>query len=313
VLTLHVPKTVHEGRARSRSQGVTPNRGGGGSNAAPHAGLQRRASHAGGAAVAAPRRPPRLPRNWGPFFAAPLTFASSRYAFVPTASESGDLFPQPRVEFFLPIHLSACVWFTLRSDGQTGEILICDGTPLMPGTRERDGSGGDKGGRRTTVETSRRICRRSDALRPSRRAAARASPPGRRPRNGLVRRARGLDGRLDEITATVEHWLGEIIPWTQMHVDRDVTTVVRRASPLGFGHTTRAFSSTSPSPNAHLQPLRPPATATSDGAADAARQTRSSGVAMSATDAVAMTSRSQDQPEGRVVHAGFEHDVLAFW
>jgi hypothetical protein len=48
-----------------------------------------------------------------------------------------------------------------------------------------------------------------------------------------------FDDRLDEITATVEHWLREIgIRSTPMHVDRDVTTVVAypaEREALGYG------------------------------------------------------------------------------
>jgi hypothetical protein len=52
-----------------------------------------------------------------------------------------------------------------------------------------------------------------------------------------------FDDRLDEITATVEHWLREIgIRSTQMHIDRDVATVV--ADPAEQGSLGSGYDDT---------------------------------------------------------------------
>ena len=49
-----------------------------------------------------------------------------------------------------------------------------------------------------------------------------------------------FDDRLDEIAAAVEHWLREFgLRSTQMHVDKDVTTVLAHGTgetSLGFGY-----------------------------------------------------------------------------
>jgi hypothetical protein len=49
-----------------------------------------------------------------------------------------------------------------------------------------------------------------------------------------------FDDRLDEITAVVEHWLREVgLRSTQMHVDKDVTTVLAHSTDeasLGSGY-----------------------------------------------------------------------------
>jgi hypothetical protein len=95
----------------------------------------------------------------------------------------------------------------------------------------------------TTVETSRRI--RVDA--PDAAAAfaleqrlAHLHPAAVGRGTDWCVELEDFDDRLDEITATVEHWLREIgIRSTRMHVDRDVTTVVAHhaeQTPLGSGY-----------------------------------------------------------------------------
>ena len=95
----------------------------------------------------------------------------------------------------------------------------------------------------TTVETSRRI--RVDAPDAAsafalerRLAHLRPAAVGRG--TDWCVELEDFDDRLDEITATVEHWLREIgIRSTQMHVDREAVTVVAHdgaQTSLGSGY-----------------------------------------------------------------------------
>jgi hypothetical protein len=87
----------------------------------------------------------------------------------------------------------------------------------------------------TTVETSRRICIDAPdaptAFALERRLAHLHPAAVGRGTDWCVE-LEDFDDRLDEIEAAVEHWLREIgIRSTQLHVDRDVTTVLAYPAP----------------------------------------------------------------------------------
>jgi hypothetical protein len=104
------------------------------------------------------------------------------------------------------------------------------GTPLMPNRRTQRIEKMTKEEEVTTLETSRRIrVEAPDAptafALEQRLAHLHPAVVGRG--TDWCVELEDFDDRLDEITATVEHWLRELgIRSTQMHVDRDLTTVV---------------------------------------------------------------------------------------